>query len=116
MANTSCRVRLSSTVNRPIGLRNSSLGCFEIYTKTFQSIRWREGRACLRAILVAPSKVYSAVRRRSLWKLYALTRQSVAFVSRSELSIPLLPLLAFQMHKHFGAHLNGDLVQSRAGT
>ena len=100
-------------VNRVIALRNSSRGSCEVCAKTFQSIRWRAERACLQAILIVLSKVCSAVRRGSLWRPCALTKQNVAYPFRSELSRPSLPLLAFRMRKHSSVHSNGGLGRSR---
>src|SRR5438034_1856945 len=104
------------TVNRLIALQSSFLGSCEICMKSCRLMLWRGECACLPATLIAPSKVYSATRQLSLWKGYASMRQSDAFLFRSEPSIPLLPPLASQMHKRFGAHSNGDLVQNRAAT
>ena len=91
-------------------------GSCEICMKTCRLMLWRGESACVPATLIAPSRVYSATRQLSLWKGCASMRQSDAFLFRSELSIPLLPPLASQMHKRFGAHSNGDLVQNRAAT
>ncbi len=99
-----------------IGLQNLSPGSCEICTKTCRSIRSHAERACLRAILIGRSKVCSAVRRRSLWRICASTKQSVAWLFRSELWRSSLPLLAFRMRKHSGAHLNADLERGRAAT
>jgi len=56
------------------------------------------------------------VRRESLWRPCASTKQSVAYPFRSGLWRLSLPLLAFRTFKHSGAHLNGDLERSRAAT
>src|SRR6266566_1535499 len=114
MATESCPSPPCLTVNRLIALQNSFLGSCEICMKTCRLTLWRRECACLPATLIAPSKVYSATRQLSLWKCCASMRQSDAFLFRSELSIPLLPPLVSQIRKHFGAHSNGDLVQSRA--
>src|SRR6266480_1511107 len=112
MATINCPTRSCLTVNRLIALRNSSRGSCEICTKTFQSIRWRAERACLRAILIGLSKVCSGVRRGGLWKICALTKRGVAFLFQSELWIPLPPPLVFQTGTPFGVHLSDGLEQN----
>src|SRR5437667_11939183 len=113
MARESFPNRTCLTVNRLIALQSLFLGSCEICMKTCRLMLWRGESACVPATLIAPSRLYSATGQLSLWKGCASMRQSDAFLFRSEPSIPLLPPSASQMHKHFGAHSNGDLVQSR---
>jgi transcriptional regulator GlxA family with amidase domain len=88
----------------------------ETCTKIFRFTRWRGEHACLRAILIAHSKVCSAARRRSLWRSCASMKQSAACLFRSGPWKPLPPLLAFRMRKLSSAHSNGELERSHAGT
>src|SRR6202035_4997119 len=77
---------------------------------------WREECVCPPATLIGPSKVYWATRPLSLWKGCGSMRQSDAFLFQGELSMPSLCLLASQMHKHFDARVNEDLLQGQAET
>src|SRR4029453_13846611 len=61
-------------------------------------------------------KVCSGVRRGSLWRPCASTKQSVAYRFRSGLWRPSLPLLAFRTLKHSAPHSNADLDGTRRPT